>query len=452
MWDASTRLDPVYRMKSYGVRKLIALSIMVFSNVFGIRAMDDVSYPGLITPIRTCSEGVTTMSPVAGQSGCLDTCFGTDFGGAAAGISGLRQCCPEEMCPLPPTSPSLIITCQPCRHPPIKNAANAVVPGSNPKIFGVSGEVQEFELPMSSSSMSLTEYLKIVGQDPDVLEAQLLKRLPQGVQRPSPAPARRPPPPSPRPPPRRPPPPSPRPPPPSPRPPPPSPRPPPRRPPPPSPRPPPPSPPPRLPPPPSPPPPRPPSPPPPNCPAVLDGYFVRPSPCWTCAGGTRPLCVYGNKSATVNTSGGNGNLSASIPAVPSTRYSLSYNLSYVLSINNAAYKITGLWENHREDGDDLDYFGEVVEHGQLLRPHRGCSTSQQRPAAPRSPSPSNSGRRPIAPGHLVQFSSRCSKWLLHHLLPAQARPDRLTHVFGWLVIGVVTHVCGALSFAVRPLH
>eukprot|EP00884_Botryococcus_braunii_P001792 jgi/Botrbrau1/11613/Bobra.0209s0004.1 len=193
MWDASTRLDPVSRMKSYGARKLIALSIMVFSNVLGIRAMDDMAYPASITPIRTCSEGVTSMSPVAGQSGCLDTCFGTDFGGAAAGISGLRQCCPEEMCPLPPTSPSLIITCQPCRHPPVKNAADAVVPDSNPKIFGISGEVQEFELRTLRSSMSLTEYLKIVGQDPDVLEAQLLKRLPQGVQRPSPPPARPPP-------------------------------------------------------------------------------------------------------------------------------------------------------------------------------------------------------------------------------------------------------------------
>ena len=60
-------------------------------------------------------------------------------------------------------------------RPPVENA-QLLKEWFSGQTFGISGEVQEFELPTSSSSMSLTEYLKIVGQDPDVLEAQLLKR------------------------------------------------------------------------------------------------------------------------------------------------------------------------------------------------------------------------------------------------------------------------------------
>eukprot|EP00884_Botryococcus_braunii_P001797 jgi/Botrbrau1/11618/Bobra.0209s0009.1 len=213
-------------MKLYVASKSKALRMLVLSSL-GILAVADITYPAQISPINTCHEGKEAFSMVEGSLSCLDTCFGTNSGSAAGGISGLRQCCPEDLCPQAPVSPSLIATCRPCRFP------------------------------------------------------QVLRRPPSPPPRSPPPRAPPPRPPSPRPPPPRPP--SPRPPPPRP----PSPRPPPRSPSPPPPRPPSPRPPPRSP---SPPPPLPPSPspppPPPNCSVVLDGNFVQRSVCWTCAGGT----------------------------------------------------------------------------------------------------------------------------------------------------------------------
>lgn len=133
-------LAPSQPMKAVSVWKLMAVSMMVgvennedrkddfmpfflthviclqvCSTLPGIRALDAIIVPATVSPISTCVDGITTTIPAVEQTGCLDTCFSRNFGGLASGTSGWRQCCPADMCPQDPISPSMIATCHPCK-------------------------------------------------------------------------------------------------------------------------------------------------------------------------------------------------------------------------------------------------------------------------------------------------------------------------------------------------